>query len=511
MNSVFDGYIGRLTGTTGLFSSSSITFNSSYVGKKLRIEGTQSVNNKNTYTITSVSGGKAVVSADANNYVGTTNNQTNTAFQFINATTGVPVGIGSGTDGVLTTTPSTTNSTLTSVAIDFSTVPNLLNTKVKISGSTLNNGLYDIVSYNSGTDTLSLRKTISSEGSLGFEILDPSNTSNYIVVNKSVVPNGYGLRVSLIQDADADFYDAGWINALSALEAVECDMITPLPRQTISVVIQNALAHCKLMSNIRNKKERVLITGAIRGLTPANLIGSKAAAVEDIGVLEGIQGDSVTEVLSGNVEDLADYSVRNAFGNTYRCIYAWPDEIVVNVAGENLLIDGFYQGAAIAGYLSADVRVENPLTNKTITGFTILRNKQISPTILEQLAGAGVCVLQPVAGGGKVKWGLTTSASGFVEEQEISVVFIRDKVAKQLRAGFEGYIGNPQDPNSQAILNTQAVILLNSLVSQRLITDYKDLVVVQDAVNPTQWNISVRVAPTYPTNFIYIKVSVGQL
>jgi hypothetical protein len=175
------------------------------------------------------------------------------------------------------------------------------------------------------------------------------------------------------------------------------------------------------------------------------------------------------------------------------------------------LIDGFYIAAAAAGYLAADLRVQNPLTNKTLTGFTILRDKQFSTLTLESLASAGVCVLQPVAGGGKVVWGLTTTQSGVPEEREISIVFIRDRVAKFLRAGFASFIGQAETRDTPAILNTRAVILLNSLVSQGLITAYKDLVVVRDATDATQWNISVRVQPAYPINFIYIKVSVGQL
>jgi len=510
LNSGFDGYLGRITSTTGVFNSS-IQFNSTYVGKKLRIEGSQSELNKNTYTITGVLDGKLYVTSDANPYSGTTNNQNNVAFQFIEPSNGTTVPNSSATDGVFTVNASTTTATLSSASLVFGNIPSFLNRRVKISGSTLNNGLYDIVSYDGVSDTLTLSKAISSEGALGFEILDPNDASSYIVVNKAVVPNGFGLRVSLIQDADADFYDAGWINALSTLETIECDMVVPLPKQTISTVFQNTLAHCKAMSNIRNKKERVMLTGAIRGLTPANLIGTRPAAVENIGVLEGIQGDQVTEILAGNIEDLADYSVPNAFGNTYRCIYFYPDEIVVNANGQNVFVDGFYAAAAAAGWLSASVRVEMPLTNKVLSGFTILRNKQLSPTTLEQLAAAGVCVLQPVAGGGICKWGITTSQSGYVEEQEASIIFIRDKCAKQLRVGFNGYVGNPEDENMQANLNTRAVILLNSLVSQRLITDYKDLVVVRDAVNPSQWNISCRVKPNYPTNFIYLKISVGDM
>lgn len=333
-----------------------------------------------------------------------------------------------------------------------------------------------------------------------------------IVINKNVIPQtglSYGLRVRIIDYRDASFYDAGWLDALKSLETVECDILVPLPKETISLVFQNSLNHCKTMSNIRNKKERVLFIGAITGLTPDNLTGAKLAAVEDIGILEGIQGDDPNEILTG--EDLANYSVASAYGNTYRCVYFYPDQIIVQAGTSNVAVDGFYIAAAAAGYLSADTRVENPLTNKVLSGFTILRNKQYSTLTLESLASAGVTTLQPVSGGGRVIWGITTTQSGFPEEQEISIIFIRDRLAKSLRAGFAGFIGLPETPDTEAVLHTRAYILLNAFVSQGLITNFADLVVKRDDVDPRQWNISVRVQPTYPVNFIYIKIAVGQV
>jgi hypothetical protein len=384
--------------------------------------------------------------------------------------------------------------------------------RLQINGSSVgNNGLYDIIGYNSGTNTLTLQMSFVSESPVRYEVLDPTLQSNYVVVNRNIVPNGNQLRVTIVDARDASFFDAGWENALLAMTKVECDILVPLPAQTISVIFQNALSHCLSMSNIRNKKERVLFIGAISGLTADNLSGNTLAAVEDIGILEGIQGETVTDILSGNIEDLANYSVPNAFGNTFRCVYFYPDQIVVQAGTNNILTDGFYLAAAAAGYEAADTIIQNPLTNKTLSGFTILRNKQFSTATLEQLASAGVTTLQPVAGGGRVVWGLTTSQSGFVEEQEISIVFIRDRVAKNLRAGFSGFIGNPQTEDTSTILNTRAVIILNALVSQGLITAYAGLSVAQDDVDPTQWDITVNVQPTYPVNFIYIKVNLGKL
>lgn len=525
-----DGYFARLPAfhNQGIFSSS-VTFDSSYVGKALKVIESGNSGNFGYFHITGVSDGQLTVIADGalisgslhynSAYLSDFINESSVTFEVVNTFTGLPIGGGSASDGTLVTSgPGTGTATLTS-AINFTTlgVTTAGAYRLQINGSTTgnashpvgNNGLYDIISV-SGTQ-LTLQKAIVSESDLEYEVLDASDVSNYIVVNHNVVPNGNGLRVSIVDHRDASFFDAGWINALAALETVECDILVPLPKQTISVIFQNALSHCKFMSNIRNRKERVLFIGAISGLTPDNLTGAKLAAVEDIGILEGIQGETVTDVLAGNIEDLANYSVPDAFGNTFRAVYFYPDQIVVQAGTDNVLIDGFYLAAAAAGFESADVRIENPLTNKVLSGFTILRNKQFSTVTLEQLANAGVSTLQPVAGGGRVVWGITTSQSGFPEEQEISVVFIRDRVAKIMRAGFAGFIGNPITADTAAILNTRAVVLLNSLVSQGILTAFKDLSVQQDDVDPRQFDVSVRVAPTYGLNWVYIKVSVGQL
>lgn len=515
MNTGFDGYIARDMSTNykGVFSSS-VEFGQRHVGKKLVIIDANNNANIGDYTITSVSDGKLYVSRRyASPYFPDFTAESSVTFDVIDVTTGLPVTGGSAADGYIVPGVGTATATFGSLTIDFSALPGTITShRLQISlSSEENDGLYDIVSYTAGANTLTIQKAVVDERNMRYEVIDASETSYYIVINKNVVANGYGLRVTIVDDRDATFYDAGWLNALESLETVECDIVVPLPKQTISVIFQNTLAHCKYMSNIKNKKERVLFCGAISGLDPENLTGAEDVAVEDIGVLEGIQGDTVTEVLNGNVEDLANYSVATAFGSTYRCVYFYPDQIVVQAGTDNVLIDGFYIAAAAAGYEAADLRIENPLTNKVLSGFTILRNKQLSPLVLEQLAAAGVTVLQPVSGGGRVVWGITTSQSGYPEEQEISIVFIRDRICKILRSAFSGFIGQPESDILIASLTATAVSTLNSLVSQGLITQYRDLKITRDSVDPRQWNISVRVRPTYPVDFIYIKVELGQL
>jgi hypothetical protein len=530
VNTQFDGYIGRLPAfeSIAVFSSPSHEFGINDVGKFLRIVDSNNKANVGIFNITGVSDGQITIQTITTgeppldpipypspsgfpDFVSETPGTV--AFELIYIPTGLPVAGGSATDGTLIALLNTATATFHSASVNFAGFGAITQDyRLQINGSTLgNDGLYDITAYNSGTNTLTLAMAFVSESGLHWEEQDPTLVSSYLVLNHNVVPNGNQLRVTIVDARDASFYDAGWLNALEALTKVECDILVPLPLQTITVIFHNALNHCLTMSNIVNKKERVLFIGAIQTLTPDNLSGVSLAAVENLGILEGIQGNTVTEVLAGNIEDLANYSVPDAYGNTYRCVYFYPDQIVVQAGGNNVLIDGFYIAAAAAGYEVADTTIQNPLTNKVLSGFTILSNKLFSTATLEQLAASGVTTLQPVAGGGRVVWGITTSQSGFVEEQEISIVFIRDRVAKTLRAGFQGFIGMPQTPDTGAILNTRAVIILNSLVSQGLITAYANLSVAQDAADPTQWNIGVSVQPTYPVNFIYIIVNLGQL
>lgn len=507
----FDGYIARQLPNlkNGIFSGA-VEFDSTYVGKVLKIIDANNNANNGDFTVTSVSDGKLFFSVTTFPDLSA---QSSTAFQIYDPQTGANVDGAAGTNGVVVSSPGTGNGTLQSTigagGYDFSLVPNITQKQLRITNGTTNKTLYDITGFNAGTNTLTIAKAFVVESDLRFEVIDTNDTSSFVVVNKNVVPNGYGLRVTLIDEKDASFYDAGWTAALESLEAVECDIVVPLPRQTISVIFQNTVAHCRTMSMIRNKKERVAFIGAIRGLTPDNLTGVKPAAVEDIGVLEGIQGDSVTEILANSVEDLTNYSVSDGFGSTFRCSYFYPDEIVVNT-GSNVLVDGFYQAAAAAGYFAGQAKTSMPLTNKVLVGFTIQRSKLLPMRVQEALASAGVTVLQPVQGGGRVIWGLTTSQSGFVEEKEMSIVFIRDAIAKRFRNSFNGYVGQPEDETLQASLTARAVTVLNSFMRD-LITSYRDLVIAQDASDPTQWNITVRVRPIYPVNFIYIRVSIGNL
>lgn len=408
-----------------------------------------------------------------------------------------------------------TTATFSSTAYTFTLADAVSSRRIEILTPDANAGIFTVVSVTNGNALIS-RTTGSfvtdTSTTIHFNVLDTTSSGAVVLFTHDLALGaGQKLRATIVDTKDASFFDVGWINAFESLEKIECDIVVPLPAQTISSVFASARAHVETMSNIKNRHERVLFIGAISGLTPDNVIGTTQAAVEDLGILEGIQGDDTTEILAGNIEDLTDYGVQNSFGNTFRVVYFYPDQIVVQIGSDQTKVDGFFIAAAAAGFLSSIPNVAIPLTNKVLAGFTILRDKIFRPVILENVAAAGLSILQPATGGGLVKWGRTTTISGFPEEEEISIVFIRDRVAKTMRAGFRAFIGAAESPSFQNSLMARANSILTGLVAQGLITAFKDLKVARDSVDPRQFNISVRVQPTYPINWIYIKIGLGVL
>lgn len=416
-------------------------------------------------------------------------------------------------DGVLTLTSSTT-ATLSSdnVSFDLDDVSATRSLVIQNSGSG-NDGTYIITGIFNGKLLLSSTTPFGAdETSVEFLLTDSSDSSARILFTDDLALNlGESLRATVVDTKDADFFDAGWLEAYESAEKIDVNMVVPLPSQTISAIFQNGKVHVETMSNIRLRKERILFVGAIAGLEPENIIGTTNAAVEDIGVLEGIQGDSATEILAGNIEDLANYGVQASFGDSYRCVYFYPDEIVVQVGSSKETLDGFFIGAAAAGYFSGNTKIQEPLTNKSLSGFTILSTKLYTPTIQENITQSGVSLLTPITGGGKVIWGKTTTDSLEPTEEEISIVFIRDRISKSMRRAFLSYIGRAETPTTKATLYQVAQSLMNSFISQNLITQFSGLTVNRDDVEPRQWNVTVSVQPVYPINWIFLTINVGRL
>ena len=367
-----------------------------------------------------------------------------------------------------------------------------------------------------GVDALVDLDLLGTYTDIQFFIKDPNNSNaddaslliHKDLVSSGVIQEGDGLRISYIDENDADFFDTNWFEALEALEAAEAQIVVPLPNQAISSVFRATVNHCENMSSIINRKERVAFIGAQMGVTPAAIIGTEEIAIEDIGVIEGVQGDDPEEILAGNTEDLVNFKLSDNYTSN-RCVYFYPDEIVRNIGGTNVALHGFYAAAAAAGYLSARQNVAIPLTNKVLSGFSLTRDKVFRPLIQNQIGAVGATLLQPVAGGGRVLAGRTTSQSGFVEDEEISIIFIRDFVKKTLRSSLSSFIGGVQNPDTNLLISNRTRSIMTGLVGQGLVTSFDNIKVEQDKVDPRQINVFLRFTPAYPINYVFIDIEVG--
>ena len=359
---------------------------------------------------------------------------------------------------------------------------------------------------------------------MSYMIWGPGADGTIILSDKAGLRDGEGFRVSYVSVDDADFVDPQWSLAATALESVDTYWICPLPDAHVAAVQHTFKLHVDTMSSTPYRKERQLVTGAFSvlnddgeyvGLTPENLYAGEThlAAMEDIGIIEGIQGDTEAEILAGSIEDLANYGVPDNFGDSYRVNYFYPDQIVVSIAGTNTAVPGLYLGAAAAGWFSGQQYIAESLTWKSLIGFTITRDRTIltgNKDISNRLGAAGVTVVHGLAAGGKVLHSKTTIQGGSAYQEEPSSINIADLCAQELRNTLSNmFIGRPitNDLPHQMLQATKQV--LQSFVHRKLLNNFDNIQVSQDTVEPRQFNVICQIQPVLPLLWIYIEIQVG--
>lgn len=266
----------------------------------------------------------------------------------------------------------------------------------------------------------------------------------------------------------------------------EGDRVTAnyLPSQDVINLVATAqlacLNHALIMSETKNRQERNCLFGAYE-------------FVDLDFILDPITGISVN------------------FGFTSRAQFFWPGGPTVNrvVAGENQILDGQYIAAAAAGFYSSRP-LATTLTNKTLLGFTIPSSQKLSIDETNFAGGAGCSILSPLAAGGKVVNGFTTSNSGIAVQEEMMIQRISDFTAQTARERLEGaFVGAIITPNLIADVEAAITSILEQLQSQGIINTFANISVRQDANEPRQINVSFDITPVFPLNWIFVRFSVG--
>jgi hypothetical protein len=344
--------------------------------------------------------------------------------------------------------------------------------------------------------------TCSNTLSLGATLAFENGAPAVMTVQARVYPFADSYIGYVTGDGNDTGEDFDLSEAYAELEGEDVDVIVPLTPKYPFSAFTAGIQHCEIMSQTRNKKERMVFIGAPEGMTTDHMLSSDSSAFIDNVTQDGIVDSN----------DDADVGIDASYGTTYRAMFFGPDAIVRTISGQSMNLDGYYIAAAAAGWFAGQGYLALPITRKTLVGFSISRTKKISNYTMNRLQDDGVSWVEPVAGGGRVNHGKTTTNSGTAELEEPTIIMVRDYVSRVSREIMENqYVGGVIDNTTLTNATATANSILLSLQGQNLITAFANLRVVQNSQEPRQIDVSFDVMPIYPLNWIYISFTVGQL
>jgi hypothetical protein len=171
-------------------------------------------------------------------------------------------------------------------------------------------------------------------------------------------------------------------------------------------------------------------------------------------------------------------------------------------------LDGSFIAAAIAGVRTSNAfDVAEPLTRKEITGFesvpdTLLRTQK------NQLSSEGILVIDTIGATPRVRFQTTTDPSTIVN-REYSVVETIDFVSQTTRDLLEPiFIGQKILEDTPSQVRSAIVSILQDLVDKEILVAFTDVQASVNNSDPTQIDVSFRISPVYPLNYILITFSI---
>jgi hypothetical protein len=194
--------------------------------------------------------------------------------------------------------------------------------------------------------------------------------------------------------------------------------------------------------------------------------------------------------------------------NCERMIAIYPDggiTTLTDALGNDVeyLVDGSLLAAAVAGRdVSPAFDVAEPITKKPITGITRLYRRLDSVTAA-QTANAGITLLEELAAGIQIKFGLTTDVSSVLTRTP-SIIRTKDFVQRGARAILSPYIGTKLLTQRTSEIVSTLTSYLSSLQQAQIITAYNNVTAVQDPNDPTIINAQAFYSPIFPLLWIVI-------
>ena len=295
--------------------------------------------------------------------------------------------------------------------------------------------------------------------------------------------NGVSSIVCVQSKNNSDYEMQAAIDKLTSAIAGANNVNTVIPLTTSSVVGSYLKNHVDLMSSYEYGKERMgYLAGYIN--QPINKIATKNDRSLGLSATaEGYSDERIVYVVPGAIKK----SIRDLRTGKYN----------------ERVLPGCYAAVAVAAVGLSNDPAE-PLTNKTIAGFTELVDFY-NESEKNALAASGCCVLEHSGSTIKIRHGITTS-TGEVNSQEITLIQIKDYVIDSCRTTTAGlYIGRKLTASIISDVQYTMESMLNNFVSQGIIIGYSSLNVKRNSEEPRQIDVSFEIEAVYPLNWISIE------
>jgi hypothetical protein len=168
---------------------------------------------------------------------------------------------------------------------------------------------------------------------------------------------------------------------------------------------------------------------------------------------------------------------------------------------------GEFVAAALCGlYCNPANDVATTLTGQNVVGFT--RNLlPIDPPTMNALAAAGVTVLIDIAGALQVRHYKTTNPANALTSEPY-VTTISDFISQSFRSNLSQFKGRKMTSDLPSSISAVGNSLLAGW-NNSLITAYTPVVVVQDANDPTTYDVSFSFRPMFSLLYVNITITVN--
>lgn len=260
--------------------------------------------------------------------------------------------------------------------------------------------------------------------------------------------------------------------AIDKLQMVNCNIVVPLT--TDPNLYPYVKAHVDNMSSLIEQKFRTALLG-LGGSPTIPQIQTYAASLHD-----------------------------------RRVGLVYPPSATMFLPGDSTAttVDGSMLAAAIAGVRTNPVYdVAEPLLRKQLIGFNSIQDTLLR-TQKNVIANAGVLIVDNENGVPTVRDGLTTDLDT-ADSAEISVTDIIDFTATTARTFLDAaFVGTKFLNDVPNLMGASLNIILQSLVDNKIITDFTNVQVKRNGIDPRQVDVSFQIAPVFPVKWILITFTI---